>query len=72
MNQIINNKKYDDINGDLPSCNCNLCWITRLIYVLLPNNIIFRNTFVLFIIVFILPSIFFTVFYFKTIYFIYS
>lgn len=77
MNKFIDNKKYDDINNninddinddiddvddDLPLCNCNLCWISRQLMSILPNNIIFRNPFVLFIILFILPSVFFTIF----------
>lgn len=59
MSQFIDNKKHDDIDDDLPLCNCNLCWTARQIITILPNNIIFRNPFVLFILMIILPSVFF-------------
>lgn len=59
----INNKKNDDqevyIDNDLDLCNCNLCWLARKITLSLPNNVLFRNSFVLFILMFILPIIFF-------------
>jgi hypothetical protein len=66
MNQIQNNKKNDDLDANLdddldddePLCNCNLCWLTRQVISILPNSILFRNPFVVFIFIFILPVIF--------------
>ena len=62
MNQIQKNKKNDDLDAELdddePLCNCNLCWLTRQVMLILPNSILFRNPFVVFIIIFILPVIF--------------
>ena len=73
MNKILYYKKNDDLDNsnddkknndpnnlddDEILCNCNLCWITRLIMLVLPNNIFFRNPFVIFVIMFILPILF--------------
>jgi hypothetical protein len=66
MNQTRDNKKNDDLNySDKPDksdnesdeiiCNCGLCWIVRQIFLILPNNVYFRNPFMLVIVMFVLP-----------------
>ena len=67
MNQIQNNKKNDDLDDDEPLCYCNLCWSIRQIISMLPNNILFRNTIVAFIIMFVFPIFLFVIFILKPI-----
>jgi hypothetical protein len=64
MDQILDNKKNDDLNNlddEEILCNCNLCWMSRKIMLALPNNILFRNPFILFAIMFVLPIFFLSI-----------
>ena len=63
MNKIKINK-MDDSDDDSDDsddseilCNCNLCWTTRQIFILL-NNLLFKNPFVLFTIISFLSIVF--------------
>jgi hypothetical protein len=64
MEQFLDNKKNDDLNNSDDEeiiCNCNLCWTTKQLLLFLSNNIIFRNTFTLFAIMFSLFIFFFII-----------
>jgi hypothetical protein len=73
MEQFLDNKKNDDLNNSDDEeimCYCNLCWTTRQLLLFLPNNIIFRNPFTLFTIIFLLFILFFIIIFWPIILFI--